>query len=280
MACVEICDPATTDCALPGHYCNDVGLFVPSFATGELALCIDSVAQFCAPSRDIECRPGTDCILPDGDEPGVCLSACDPTNGDAACEDSFACLPFVDDTFFQDAVLHGTGVCGTGCEGNGDCGDEETCLQFAGLNSAGLCARACDPSLGDPCGNGDACVVDPGSAASSGCVPSAAICDPTAAVDSCDVGLTCMAWTDSSTGLCLPACHVENPDWCEDGVTCVEKTGERWHQGVCWGSDAPCDPIAQTGCGADETCRVVGGPGIGGHTFSCEASGYSAQRLR
>ena len=275
MACVEMCDTATTECSLPGYYCNDIGLFDPAFGAGELALCIDSGVQFCWPSRGIQCRAGTDCILPGGeDEPGACVSACDPSDGNAACAANYACLPFVDDAFFVDAVLHGNGVCGPGCEGDGDCSvDGEVCLPLGGLEAAGVCTRHCETTDDAPCGDSDdVCIPYSATAFDGVCVPSGEVCDPTATADSCDPGLTCTTWTDSTTGLCLPGCHVQNPDACE-AATCVEKTGERWQQGICLGSEVPCDPIAQTGCDAGETCRVLAGPGVGGHAFSCEEAG-------
>ncbi len=279
--CVEMCDLDAPNCALPDHTCNDIGVFDAAIETGQLQLCIDTPLQLCWPTRNVDCAGGGTCIGSTDTNAGMCLDPCDPTDGDTACEGNYACLPSApDELFFIDAFLRGNGVCGMGCGNDADCAGE-TCLHLDGLTENGNCGTTCDPTA-DPseCPEGATCVATPEDAAVGACLWIMGECDPSATDDTCQVGTACTPLSGSSTeGICLPGCHVQNPDACDysDLVSCIEKTGDEWHAGLCLGSPTPCDPIAQTGCEDGQTCGVLGGGAIGGQAFTCDDAGTAVE---
>jgi hypothetical protein len=276
MVCVQTCDTSDPVCDNPDYFCNDIGVYEQAYPTGELALCRDFGAQYCMPDRGVECPAGIDCMGTDSGM-GVCLTRCDPIDGNAACGDNFACIPTSNGEFFTEAFLHGNGICGTGCSDDGDCGGD-TCLLIDGLEQPGTCGPTCD--TGNPaCGGGLTCVPTPQNAAVGACVLTAGACDPSAADDTCDFGSACISVGGStSNGYCLPHCYLQSPDACSQyGNDCLEKVDVKWHTGNCYGTPTACDPVAQTGCDTDQNCQVLAGGAIGGHAFVCGDTGNVAE---
>jgi hypothetical protein len=108
------------------------------------------------------------------------------------------------------------------------------------------------------------------------CILGGASCDP-AVPDSC-IGVSqpaCVALDGlPNEGACMPPCFVQDPVGCDGTpLDCHAKTDPIWHSGSCFGQPDACDPIAQTGCGASQTCTIMGGGPLGGVAYVCDDAG-------
>ena len=209
--------------------------------------------------------------------PGRVL-VCDPTGGNDACDDNYACVPTAAGELFIDAFIRGNGLCGMGCAIDADCATGETCLDLDGLEQAGVCGTSCDPAATSPCAAGERCVPTPEDAAAGACLEDLALCDPSATEDPCGPFTACAPLAGSSTeGVCRRACYVQDPNACAtQNDACIEKIGAAWHTGLCIGTATPCNPVEQTGCESGETCGVLAGSAIGGQAFTCDTAGAVA----
>jgi hypothetical protein len=278
LHCVEICDLSTPDCSMLNHTCNDLGVFDSAFDTGKLALCLDVPFQLCSPDRGVPCGTDSECLDTEPGEVGVCVMRCDPSTGDAACADNYACVPVAAGELFLDAFIRGNGLCGTGCAVDDDCAAGESCLHLGGLDQPGVCGAGCDPAAEIPCAAGERCVPTPEDPTAGVCLEDLGLCDPSAAEDPCAQFTGCAPLTGSPTdGVCLHGCYLQDPNACSTlSGQCIGKTAAQWHAGLCFGSPTPCDPVAQTGCKSGENCDVLGGLAIGGHAFTCASAGTVA----
>jgi hypothetical protein len=166
-------------------------------------------------------------------------------------------------------VVHGNGICALACEDNDDCGGE-TCLLVDGLDEEGVCGKSCDPDNAGECAPGESCVSDGDQA---GCVPDGSECDPDADEDECQAGAGCVTLAGSDTSVCMPVCHQQDRNGCNDNGACINKTDPFWHTGICLGTDESCDVISQSDCDPGQSCGLMGGPFIGGHAYICGDSG-------
>jgi hypothetical protein len=275
LECVQICDLANPVCDDPDKYCIDVGLLDENVPNGQLGLCIETDQQFCDPEADpTTCAPGQQCIeMSPG--LGLCADDCDPMNGENACAGNYACWPTWDGAPYMVPFFAGNGICGAGCVDNAGCGGE-TCLLLDGLEMDGICGVTCTPASPTECEAEETCVPTPGDPLVGACILGGASCDP-AVPDSC-VGVSqpaCVALDGLPTeGACMPPCFVQDPAGCEGApLDCHAKTDPMWHSGSCFGQADACDPIAQSGCDAGQTCTVMGGGPFGGVAYVCDEAG-------
>lgn len=272
FACVQKCDRNDPACDDPEKSCIDVGLILPGLPTGELGVCIDTDVPFCNPdAQPTGCGPGQSCLEV---EPGlgVCADPCDPTQGQAACEGNYACIPALDGAVHLLPFATGNGACGVGCSSDADCGGG-TCLLLDGIEADGVCGTPCDPN-NPGCAVGETCVATPGNPDVGACVLSGTPCNP-AQDESClgQTGTMCVALDGGAGGVCMVSCFEQDPAACGGMAdACQVKTDAQWHAGVCLGAEPACDPIAQD-CGGGLTCGVLGGAAIGGHAFVCDEPG-------
>jgi len=269
FACVETCEPSNPMCPEP-QACVDFGVIVPAAESGILGVCIDGADVFCDPDAERPCPDGGIC-LPAGEGVGVCGAACDPTEGFAACDDNFACLPLdADDNFNPEPFSEGNGACGVGCTNDGECGGD-TCLLLDGVESDGICGTTCTPPVGAECAGGETCIPTPGDPGTGACVADGTTCEK-AAIGGCPTPAACVELDGGATAICIPSCFEQDPLSCGAvPANCQVKTDPRWHAGLCLGGE-PCDPISPE-CGPEQTCEVVGGSAVGGVAFTCGDAG-------
>lgn len=281
--CEDDCGKCSTDCGdkicSPAEFCfscpEDCGSC--SAACGDKNCAADETCWSCPADcgacpwkcGDGECNPGEGCSNCAADCPllgiGACSGSCDPLLAEPGCNANQVCAPTRDGTLFLDAFSFGNGVCGEGCSKDADCGTG-TCLGLEGLAAAGICAPACVPGQEGGCAAGEACVALPAAPAKGACV-AGQLCGFGA---DCGSALTaCIRLSGSDAdGVCLPGCLA--PENACGALTCISRTGEEWHSGSCLGQQAPCDAVAQTGCEAEETCRILAGPGLIGLARVCD----------
>jgi hypothetical protein len=263
---IEFCFSCPADCGACPDTCGD-----GACAAGETCVGCPADCGVCpGDCGDGECDPGETCVTCPTDclvLGLVCQENCDPTLGPKACAGERACVPTAEDLFFAPPFHQGNGVCGAGCEGSGDCAGD-ACVKLTGLAATGMCAAACGVS--EDCPTGWSCVTPPGTSGDGGaCFPGPAC----SAEGSCpgDGLLVCTALENAgNAGVCLPRCWAQDPAACP-GEQCLVRTDPVWHSGRCVGLDPPCDPVSQTGCGALESCLMLGGSALGGQAFLCAA---------
>ncbi|MDY0061122.1 MAG: hypothetical protein RBU45_15045 [Myxococcota bacterium] len=267
---VEHCISCPADCGECVESCGD-GACTPAEGC-------DTCPGDCGPCPDRcgdgLCQEEEGCARCPGDCPLLgavgCGPACDPTAGVASgCPAGSACVPTRLGQLFLDPLLQGQGVCAQGCGADAACGAGQACLLLPGLDAAGLCRVACDPADGGGCPVGEVCLARPHAPASGVCLPSSP-CRPGSACDPGGGLSACLALTEGSEqGVCLPGCFAGED--CPPGASCLLRSAPAWHEGRCLGPEAgvACDPLAQTGCGLDQTCLVLGGPGIAGMAAIC-----------
>ena len=198
-----------------------------------------------------------------------CTGPCDPM-ASGQCPANHACAATSIGNVFVPALGMGNSVCGGGCTVHADCG-AGLCLRVQGLATPGLCRPACTP--GAPPGPGGCpadqlCAPHPELPGAGVCVP-AAPCDPAKAACIAGKPSACLRLSHApELGLCVEGCYQTGPP-CAEGATCVPRTDEQWHLGTCVGQPAPCDPVAQTGCPAGQTCELVGGLSFSGFAAAC-----------
>ena len=281
MRCVEICDLSNPRCTDPTLFCNDIGMFDAAYETGQLALCVDLGQELCWSERGVACSGDDICFGSAADHAGFCLQQCDPTEGELACDGNYACAPLVDGELDWQAFLTGNGICGVGCATDAQCGAGSSCLAVDGLAEGGLCGPTCDPNAVGSCPEYMICASDPDESTTGTCIvsPYAGVCYLDGTGSACPPSSYCVAvQPEDGLGVCMIGCHVQAPDACgELGMTCIERNRPASSTGICLGSPEACDPVAQTGCAADENCNVLGGGAFGGYAMLCDAAGDVAE---
>lgn len=251
-------DPCTQDDVCRGGACH--GTRVPSCGAPS---CGDDVCQ------EGETCAGcpADCSPIGG---GECGAACDPLAETIGCGANFVCLPFVKGAVERHVLAMGNGVCGLPCAGPTDCAGS-TCVGLDGA-SRGVCAPDCTPGAAEPCGPAGTCFPLASQAGKGVCLL-AEQCDP--AVGD---GLCFKAAQLAVPGIRPRACFVQDPGACDGLLSCIPRTNSLLHQGQCFGQATPCDPVAQTGCKAGETCTPLGGGAMAGFASVCVPSRGSANQ--
>jgi len=213
----------------------------------------------------------------------------------------------------------GNGICGMGfnanagftsdsCDSHEDCcvfspDTNETlcgtqfglgCLEVQGLESKGICGRACNPGTGEGCDTGAICELSANAPGAVGiCIPSGQLCDPSDPVASgcaagADAYTACLALRDEvSVGACFKGCAAPNVSACDsvpagepgDRLSCLPRSDSAYHEGTCVGGGAegclitdpdPCQP------GGGDRCAILGGGVMGGYTFYCTSPAGAA----
>jgi len=254
---------STRDCgACPTWRCGN-GVCDP---TEDCAACASDCGACAATCGDGDCERGesctscVDCALVPG---ALCGAACDPGAATPSCSGNYACVPTNAGQLFTAALADGNAVCATGCTSDAQCGGGR-CLPLTGLATSGVCGAACAPGAVG-CSDGATCVPSPTDSDKGVCIADG-VCNPFGG--GCEVGPCVPLDGASELGVCLPGCH-SGTAGCASGGSCLARSGSVWRSGHCIGQPTACDPAAQTGCAASETCVVIGGAGIGGITRMC-----------
>ena len=169
------------------------------------------------------------------------------------------------------------------------CGAQSSfgCLKVQGLETPGICGRACNPNTAEGCTPGAICELSENSADAVGiCIPSGKLCDPSDPVASgCDGGAdtynTCLPLRDEvDVGACFTGCAAAKATACDqvpagqpgDRLSCLPRSEAEYHEGTCVGGGAnsclvtdpdPCEP------GGGDRCAILGGGVLGGYSFYC-----------
>jgi hypothetical protein len=201
---------------------------------------------------------------------GGCEGTCDPMAASTGCAANRACVPTADGMPWSTVGAAGNGICAVGCSVDADCGSGKRCLGLRGFAIQGLCAPECTPGAGGcagtcyelrPGAGVGACLAD------ASCDPAELVCLGSAAGPS-----TCAALSESpAAGACLPGCFSQDSAAC-GAAGCSARNEARFHAGSCFGADTACDPVAQTGCAAAQSCSPLGGRSLGGSAKLCVAA--------
>lgn len=195
-----------------------------------------------------------------------CTGPCDPMSA-APCPANHACAATSLGNVFVPALGMGNSACGAGCTIHAECG-AGLCLRVQGLAKPGLCRAGCALGVAEACPAGSTCAPHPELPDQGVCVP-ATPCDPAKAACIPGKPSACLRLTHApETGLCVEGCYQTGPP-CQGGATCVPRVEDQWHIGTCIGQATACDPVAQLGCLAGQTCQLIGGLSFSGFAAAC-----------
>ena len=262
----EDCDVCPTDCA---PCCGD--------GVCQFAEDCTSCASDCGVCAAPLCEDGSFQFL------DVCGGDCDPTLGPGTCGANNLCVPTNESVYFDDPIVNGNGACGRFCSADFECSGD-ICAGTSGLQTPGICAKPCVLDTPGYCQEDESCIEVFSSALGGVCIQGGPCnVDDAPCADPADLCVTVLL--NSTDGICLPSCFLQDPLACDADpnpeVACQIRQDDgfsldtAFNDGTCAGHSVPCDPLAQAGCGASETCAFFGGWGFGGSITICEATGAS-----